>query len=173
MSLNLKKKKNRKNFTEEVCISGLDTPWCALSPVSHKGLGPVPAHHWKDPGLPCPPQAGWAWVSQALWSRWHRGSVAQRWLRMSPITPASQPFSFTARKTKCKQHEVQWKVPCCIYSLLRHSRFTVQWTRTRESKPFLIVWGKNKIKVKDVLCLPFLWRGQELAVEGERFCCCC
>lgn len=115
------------------------------------------------------PSQGPAWVWQALLSRWHQGSVAQRWLgwlRMSLITPASQHFSFTTRKTKCEHHEVRWKLPRYIYCLLTHSTFTVQWTRTREWKSFLMVWGKNKIKVKDVLCLPFLLRGQEFAVEG-------
>lgn len=118
------------------------------------------------------PRQGPAWVWQALLSSWHQGSVAERWLgwlRMSPSTPASQHLSFTARKTKCKHHKVQWKLPYCIYSFITCSRFTVQWARTRECKYFLIIWGKNKIKVKDVLCLSFLWRGQEFAVEGERF----
>lgn len=167
-------KKTRKSFRKQVFISGLDRPphGVTLSPASHRGLGPVPAHHRKGLGLPCPPRQGPAWVWQALLSRWHQGSVAERWLgwlRMSLSTPASQHFSFTARKTKCKHHKVQWKLPYYIYSFLTCIRFTVQWTRTRECKYFLIIWGKNKIKVNDVLCLSFLWRGQEFAFEGERF----
>lgn len=52
--------KNKNNFPKEVCINGLDRPphGVTLSPVSHRGLGLVPAHHWKGPGLPCPPQSG-------------------------------------------------------------------------------------------------------------------
>lgn len=130
----------------------------------------------RGPGCLALPRQGRAWVWQALLSRWHQGFVAERWLRwlrMSPITPASQHFSFKTRKTKCKHHKVQWKMPYYMYSFLTHSTFTVQGASTRECTSFLIVWGKNKIKVKDVLCLPFLWRGQEFAVEGERFFCCC
>lgn len=41
-------------------MSGLDRPphGVTTSPFSHKGLGLVPAHQGKGPGLPCPSQAG-------------------------------------------------------------------------------------------------------------------